>query len=793
MTTCCVFPFFSLDPDHRRPRMEFDFDAVEEEDSPYAEVRASVSNIDDPDMPAMTIRMWIVGLVLNALGSSLNVFFNFRSPAPTVVPLLMLVVAHPCGKLAAMTLPITVYRLPRWLGGAEFSFNPGPWNIKEHVLVFIMANVSIGPPYALNAVVVSELYYGLKLGFWFNIVLVLATQLTGFGLAGLCRRFLVWPASMVWPQNLIACTVLNTLHAEEDEGTDGISRYRYFIYVCTGAFFFFFIPGYLFQALSVFSWVCWIAPNNVVLNQVFGVAHGMGVSVLTFDWTQITWIGSPLMSPWWAEVHVFVGFVFFYWILTPILYYTDSWHLAHFPMYGTAPYDRFGNVYDVTRVLTTNDTFNLTAYNEYSPLYMPAAYAMTYLIAFALATCVIVHTLLYHGRALLNGVKRLGVEKDDIHAKLMRNYPEVPDWWYACVLVVFFSLSIVAAEVWKIGVPVWALLLSLVLPVVYVLPSGFIYAMTGQGITLNLLAQIVPGTLLEGNPLANMIFKAYSVQTLTEATSFVQDLKLGHYIKVPPRATFLVQLVSTFLAAFLQVGVKQWIFGNVPDICDADQKSHLTCPHNQVFFTASAIWHVSVSLFLSGGLIGPSRQFGEGSIYQPQLYAIAFGAVLPIPFWLWQRRRPAHSWTKYISTPIVLNGVSFIPPAVGINFSSWFLVGFIFQYVIRKRNFAWWSKFNYITSAALDTGTVLSLIIIFFTLQFPKGGINLNWWGNTVYAESTCSSRLRLPSRLMYYPPQRPIGRVRPSYKRRPIIRCPRSSRASDPDHQGGVVRAHVF
>ena len=37
---------------------------------------------------------------------------------------------------------------------------------------------------------------------------------------------------------------------------------------------------------------------------------------------------------------------------------------------------------------------------------------------------------------------------------------------------------------------------------------------------------------------AFQVFKAYSVQTLTEATNFVQDLKLGHYIKVPPRATF---------------------------------------------------------------------------------------------------------------------------------------------------------------------------------------------------------------------------------------------------------------
>ena len=45
-------------------RMEFDFDAIEDEDSPFPEVRASVSNIDDPEMPALTIRMWIVGLLL---------------------------------------------------------------------------------------------------------------------------------------------------------------------------------------------------------------------------------------------------------------------------------------------------------------------------------------------------------------------------------------------------------------------------------------------------------------------------------------------------------------------------------------------------------------------------------------------------------------------------------------------------------------------------------------------------------------------------------------------------------
>ena len=135
------------------------------------------------------------------------------------------------------------------------------------------------------------------------------------------------------------------------------------------------------------------------------------------------------------------------------------------------------------------------------------------------------------------------------------------------------------------------------------------------------------------------------------------------------------------------------------------------------------------------GLIGPSRQFGTGALYHPQVFGLLVGALLPIPFWLWQRRYPS-SWVKFIITPILLNGVGYIPPATGINYSSWFLVGFIFQYVVRKRNFPWWSKFNYVTSAAMDTGeclchmpmegvvpmwnavgTVLSLIVVFFTLE----------------------------------------------------------------------------
>ncbi|TCD66757.1 hypothetical protein EIP91_000998 [Steccherinum ochraceum] len=722
--------FPTMDSREGSIKMEFDFDAIDEEDSPFPEVRAAVSNIDDPEMPALTLRMWLIGLVLTLTTAAANVFFVFRQPAPTIVPTMLLLIAHPIGKFLAFTLPITPYRTPsipipftgRRLGPYQFSLNPGPWNIKEHALVYMMSNVAITYPYALFTVVVAEFNYGSKLGYGFAATLVLATQMTGFGLAGLVRKFLVWPASMLWPANLVTCTILNTFHAEEDNDRGGMTRYRYFVYVTVGAFFWFFVPGYLFTALSIFNWICWIAPQNIVINQLFGVYNGLGLSVLTFDWTEIIWINNPLVTPWWAQMHTFFGFVCFYWILAPIMYYTNVWSLAHFPILANVPYDKFGKPYDITRVLRPDDTFDVDAFLAYSPLYLPASYAITYCVAFALSSCIVVHTALYYGSAVWRVLRKGEVEKDDIHAKLMRAYPEVPNWWYAAVFVTFFCLSIVASEVWHTGLPVWAILLAIVMVLLYIIPAGYIYALTNQSLTTNLLAQVVPGVLLPGKPIANMIFKSYVIQSLSECTSFVMDLKLGHYIKVPPRATFMVQITATVLAGFVQVGVKQAMFDHIPDICQPNQKSSLTCPHNQVYYTASAVW----------GLIGPSRQFGSGSIYHPELYALIVGAILPLPFWYYQRRWP-NTWNKWISTPVVLNSVQFIPPATGINYSSWFVTGFIFQYFVRRKNFAWWSKFNYVTAAALDTGTLVCLLFIFFTLQVPKGGVSIEWWGNQVW------------------------------------------------------------
>jgi len=178
------------------------------------------------------------------------------------------------------------------------------------------------------------------------------------------------------------------------------------------------------------------------------------------------------------------------------------------PIGGQGVYDRFGHLYNVSQILdSTGRRFDLSKYEAYSALYLPGSFAMLYLLAFTLSTALLVHTILYHGRTIYNGIRRVPVEKDDVHMTLMGAYPEVPDSWYAGIFLLFFVVAIVTVVVWPTDMPVWALAFSILVPMLYLLPCGFIFAVTGMptSMSVNLLAQVIPGMLLNGRPLANMV------------------------------------------------------------------------------------------------------------------------------------------------------------------------------------------------------------------------------------------------------------------------------------------------
>jgi len=273
-------------------------------------VRASVASVDDPNMPVNTFRMWFLGLLYTIFISALNQFFFMRcmfflslptpsdlfasDPSVIITGITSQLTSLPLGKGLAKILPTTRFRT----FGYVWSLNPGPFNIKEHVVITVMANVVVGGAYATDIVATQKVFYGQQISFSYQIMLVLSSQIIGFSLGGLLRRFLVWPSSMIWPGALVNCALFNTLHKSYSQTDRGrMTREKFFCIAFGCSFLWYWVPGYLFTGLSVFNWVCWIAPNNAVVNQLFGTLSGLGMGIFTFDWAMIAFIGNPLVTP----------------------------------------------------------------------------------------------------------------------------------------------------------------------------------------------------------------------------------------------------------------------------------------------------------------------------------------------------------------------------------------------------------------------------------------------------------------------------------------------------------------
>ncbi|OCH85567.1 OPT oligopeptide transporter [Obba rivulosa] len=709
---------------------------VFEDDSPYPEVRSAVANTDDPSMPVSSLRVWVLGIIWAIIIPGMNQFFFFRFPSVTVSGIVAQLLSFPVGRAWARFMP------RKKIFGIQL--NPGPFNVKEHVLITIMASVGSGSAYATDIVAVQRVYYNQQYNFSYQWMVVMSTQLIGFSIGGICRRFLVQPPSMIWPANLVTCALFNTLHQQVYAGMGnrgGMSRERFFFVAFGCALCWYFFPGYLFQALSFFNWVCWIAPNNIVVNQLFGYSSGLGMSLVTFDWAQIAYIGSPLATPWWAEANIAGGFVFFFWIVVPILYYTNTWYSTFMPISSRNSFDRFGNSYNVTAIINDDATLNLAKYEAYSPLFLSTTFAVSYGLSFASITATLTHTFLYFRKQIWVQSRRSMSEQPDIHARLMSKYKQVPEWWYAIIFVTMFVFGIISIEVWNTQFPVWAFVLSLIVSFVYTIPIGMIQAITNQQIGLNVITELIIGYALPGRPIAMMMFKTWGYITMAQALTFASDFKLGHYMKVPPRPMFWGQVAATIVAGTVQLGVQAWMFTHIPDICSPSQPNGFICPSTEVFGTASIIW----------GVIGPARQFSKGQIYYGLIFFFLIGALCPLAGWLISLRWP-NSWTKYINFPVIFSGTGAIPPATAFNYVPWTIVGFVFNYVIRRRHFSWWTKYNYVLSAALDSGLAVAAILIFFCLQYPKnntiGADTIQkWWGNTVSFDN--ADGLALPLRAL--------------------------------------------
>lgn len=152
-------------------------------------------------------------------------------------------------------------------------------------------------------------------------------------------------------------------------------------------------------------------------------------------------------------------------------------------------------MYNVTSVLKPDRTLDVDAYREYSPLYYSAGYNLVFGAYFAQYTAALLYALLEHWDQIKVGakigvrqVKSLWRKKEvvedeerpelDVHFKLMRQYPEASQWWFAVVTLLAFVFGVIACEVYDTTMPVWGIVLTMALAAVFLVPAGIIFAIS---------------------------------------------------------------------------------------------------------------------------------------------------------------------------------------------------------------------------------------------------------------------------------------------------------------------------
>ncbi|UKZ88747.1 uncharacterized protein TrAFT101_004485 [Trichoderma asperellum] len=706
--------------------------------SAYPEVRAVVDPTDDPTLPVATFRVFLLGTVFTVAGTAIQQFFSFRMPAINITTYVVQLLSMPLGLGMAKWLPCRQLAIKEW----TFSLNPGRFNEKEHLLIAVMANVAFAG-YMHGAYIASpiqvlslDLFYGEKMlsnsATW-QITTFIATQMLGYGCAGISRRFLVSPPSMIWPRPLANIALTKALHKDDaikdaQNSVNGwnISRYRFFLFCFWAMFVWYWIPNYIFQPFTLFNWPTWFSPSNVKLALIMGSTCGLGLNPLpTLDWNVSTYFGDPIVTPLFTLVNYASGMAFMGFIIAPIVYFKNAWHSGYLPINTNKVYDDSASLYDIRRILNANMTLNEEKYLAYSVPWLSSNQILKLGAFIMIYVAVPVQMLLWHRKQITQSLRSIWDRKtreedfNDVHNRLMREYDKCPDWWYLIVLAISFGLACLSVTIWPTGMPVWGVLLAVLFTIFLQIPIGMLTAITNIELPTSILSLLIGGYALEGKALPNMIFTLYSYMSTSQAMNFVADLKMAHYAKIPPRIVFTAQIYATLIAALVAFAVNRWVLANVEDLCTEFQKERFFCPHTHTYFMSSILW----------GLVGPRRLFGPGGPYRAIIYCVPLGILLPVGVYLAAKRWPGSSW-RSVNVPILLAGPLGWAPYNWSYMQGTLSLALFFNFFIKRWYRAWWERYAYVLTSSFTSAIGISGLVIFFALQ--KWNIRLDWIGNRI-------------------------------------------------------------
>ncbi|KAG5642734.1 hypothetical protein DXG03_002279 [Asterophora parasitica] len=245
----------------------------------------------------------------------------------------------------------------------------------------------------------------------------------------------------------------------------------------------------------------------------------------------------------------------------------------------------------------------------------------------------------------------------------------------------------------------------------------------GNGIATNQLMKMVAGAVNPGRPVANLYFSMWSHDVISTSINLAGDLKMGQYLKIPPRVMFLTQVWGTILGAVINYVV-------MISVVDA-QRHILLSP------TGTNVWSGQVTQSLNSAAVTWSlakQLYGRSGPYIIIPLSLIIGMVpTTIQYFVWKR------WPKIgpvkvdtVMLPLIYMYSGWMTAGVNSTITSSIIVGLVSQLWLRKYHPGWYKKYNYILGGALDGGAQVMIFILSFAV-FGASGVEKpfpTWAGN---------------------------------------------------------------
>lgn len=161
---------------------------------PY--VRRVVSFSDDPTLPTLTFRYFILTIIFVVPGAFLSMMSHYRTTYAPYSIFFVQIASSYAGDWLAKILPTRDIRIP--LTKRSFSMNPGPFSYKEHVLITISAASGATYNMGYTPVSMAELYFGSRMHPLVAMFFMWAIVWTGYSFAAIARQFLIYDPQFPW-------------------------------------------------------------------------------------------------------------------------------------------------------------------------------------------------------------------------------------------------------------------------------------------------------------------------------------------------------------------------------------------------------------------------------------------------------------------------------------------------------------------------------------------------------------------------------------------------------------------